>query len=164
MTAAGEVISDFITDQLETVRARRSSLENRGITVVTSSGVLVTLQFAFASTLYKSSSDPGLSTKILVAISGIFFLAAAVAGVLSNVPRRIFHMNPQSLSEQVSDAFWDAPDVEARKAVAAIRLQVLTSLDEATARKGRVVLIAFGLEIAAIACLASSVIITVFAA
>lgn len=164
MATAGDVISEFISAQLDTVRARRTSLEARGLAVITSSGALVTLQLALVTLLPKTPDTLHPAAKALIAASTISFLAAAVGGVCSNIPRKSFHVSPESLLPHISHYFWGAPETEARKAITTIQLKVLISAEKTTRLKAQVVLFSFCWEILGIGCLTAAIVFTLLRA
>ncbi|MFC8081080.1 hypothetical protein ACFUN8_36740 [Streptomyces sp. NPDC057307] len=160
MTTAGDVIGEFISAQLDVVRARRASLEARGLAVITSSGALVTLQLALVTLLPQAPEAPHPAGRALIAASTVSFLAATIGGVFSNLPRKAFHVSPQSLLPHISPDFWDASEKEARKAITTIQLKVLISAERTTRVKARTVLISFCCEMAGISCLTAAVMLT----
>ncbi len=74
--------------QLEAEWDRKKSLEQRGITVVTTSGSLVTLVFAAVTIVSKGTHFANLfeHEHHLIATGLWLFVAAAVLGLFSNVP------------------------------------------------------------------------------
>lgn len=84
-TAASEY-SAFVAAQLAEERTTKTSLESRGITVITTSGGLVTLLFGLVALATKEAQTytlPALSTQLLVA-AAIALTAAGVLGLLTN--------------------------------------------------------------------------------
>ncbi len=67
---------------------RQHSLEQRGITVITSSGTFVTLIFAVAALITKlhAAKNLDLAETILIVASMLAFLAAGLYGILVNRP------------------------------------------------------------------------------
>lgn len=164
MATAGDVISDFISAQLDVVRARRASLEARGLAVITSSGALVTLQLALVALLPKAPGTPHPAGRALIAASTVSFLAATVGGVFSNIPRKSFHVSPQSLLPHISPPFWDAHEKEARKAITTIQLKVLISAEKTTRLKAQIVLFSFCCEMTGVSFLTAAIVIALLQA
>lgn len=87
MTEGSEVYADFIKSMLDAEDSRKSSLEQRGIGVITTSGALVTLLFGLTATITsaKTFTLPPAARDWLTP-AAILFVAAAAAGILVNVP------------------------------------------------------------------------------
>jgi hypothetical protein len=70
---------------------RKTSLEQRGITVITTSGVLVTLAFGFTTAVTKGHRFANFThlERDLLGVALAFFIAAAICGLLANMPGRI---------------------------------------------------------------------------
>src|SRR5438093_1388669 len=86
MTAAGTEYNAFVTAQLAEERSTKTSLESRGITVITTSGTLVTLLFGLVALATKTAQTytlPDPAPGLLVLAAGLFTLAA-VFGLLTN--------------------------------------------------------------------------------
>jgi uncharacterized membrane protein len=82
------VLAACVQEQLARQDARKTSLEQRGITVITTAGALVTLLFGLAAFTTKRSQTfalPGGASYLLVAALVLFF-GAALAAILTNVP------------------------------------------------------------------------------
>jgi len=95
------VVDVELDSQLEQEQARKSSIEQRGITIITSSGVIVTLLFAVTSLVTKSHTIKNFSSSegnFLLA-SLVAFLAAAIVGLGVNIPLRFGTLE--------ATAFWE---------------------------------------------------------
>jgi hypothetical protein len=81
--------ADLISQEWVREQGRKESLEKRGITAITTSGVLVTLIFAFASAVAKGHhfGTFTLPEKILLGIALLVFVVSAAFGVATNTPR-----------------------------------------------------------------------------
>jgi hypothetical protein len=102
------VYADFVQEQLTAEETRKTSLEQRGLAVITSSGVLATLGFG-SLTLAKRGDRiplPAASAFLLVAGAVALLVAAAVA-LATNAPLRHRALNlaalKDSLREHVAD-------------------------------------------------------------
>lgn len=93
---------------------RKESLEKRGITVITTSGVLVTLIFAFSGAVAKGHhfGNFTLAEKILIAIALAFFLFSGVFGIATNTPRTFAALRPETLRGRSDQAAPQDPITE----------------------------------------------------
>src|ERR1700733_11338887 len=80
---------ELVDQELVREFARKDSLERRGITVITASGVLVTLTFGFATAVAKGQHYANFTTpeKIVLDIALAFFILSAIFALLTNTPR-----------------------------------------------------------------------------
>jgi hypothetical protein len=81
---------DFFSDVLDGVLSRKSSLEQRGITVVTTAGALVTLVFTVVSFVLahvgKGTINPHAIIRGSIELAAVLFVAAAIIGLAINIP------------------------------------------------------------------------------
>jgi hypothetical protein len=84
---AGSLAAGLITDQLDAERARHTSLEQRGISVITTSGTLITLLLAIAG-LTGRTSGLRLPQDAQLCLRGALILlpAAAIVGIFATLP------------------------------------------------------------------------------
>jgi hypothetical protein len=80
---------------------RKESFEKRGITVITASGVFVTLVFGFGSSVTKSHhfANFTLAEKILLAVSLGWFIFSGFVALMTNIPSRIGTVAPYVMFE-----------------------------------------------------------------
>lgn len=109
-TDAGAAYSQLISDQLAEERTRKSSLEARGVTVITTSGTLATLLFALTAGLTSVASFklPG-GAKLPLLLALVAFIVAAVCGLTTNMPLKYREATPQGLARLVDARYWTAP-------------------------------------------------------
>jgi hypothetical protein len=81
--------SDLINEEWKREFERKESLERRGITVITTSGVLVTLIFAFAGAVAKGHHFGGFTfpEKLMIGVSLALFIISGIYGIATNTPR-----------------------------------------------------------------------------
>lgn len=156
MTEGHDVYSAFLESLLEVETSRKSSLEQRGISVITTSGALVTLLFGSAAivTSSKTFKLPQASHGWLIAALVLFVFAAA-AGIIVNVP--LFY-GKIMVTEQKLKEVWEDTASEAQAAVAAARLKSLHAAQAANDAKAWILVAAGMLELAAVSVLAVSII------
>jgi hypothetical protein len=101
----------LLNDEWARETSRKDSLEKRGITVITTSGVLVTLIFAFTSAVAKGHSlgNFTLGEKIAVAVALFFFVVSAAFGIATNTPRNYAGVDYQTLKEIPAEATPQTP-------------------------------------------------------
>lgn len=78
---------------------RKESFEKRGITVITASGVFVTLVFGFGSSVTKSHhfANFTLAEKVLLAVALGWFIASGFVALMTNIPARIGTVSPRNI-------------------------------------------------------------------
>jgi hypothetical protein len=103
---ASAAFSEYISEQLVEERARKTSLEARGLALITTSGAFTTLVLAIAA-LVGDDDLPGLSRGLLV-LSLAGFLGAAVMGVVVNLPADYKEPRADGLRESLTQ-YGDTP-------------------------------------------------------
>lgn len=154
---AGPVLSEMIREQLAEERHRKDSLEQRGMAVITSSGILVALLLGIA----------GIATKDLLvtlpdlakwsAGSALFlFAGAAIFGLWTNWAYKIDEPDVEQARELVNTR-WDDEASNAERFVAKSYLTSIMSYRTKGKKKADRLLVALILEAVAIVALATSV-------
>jgi hypothetical protein len=151
-TSGGAVYGDLLKDELEAQEARKSSLEQRGLAVVTTSGALVTLLFALGALSTKASETFTLTghAPTYLAIALIGFIAAAVAALGTNIPLRYEAVKADEIKNRLDDSEFVLSEDKATKDVALTRVKVLKSAKEKNGIKAMILLVAMGLEVIAV--------------
>jgi hypothetical protein len=123
---AGDAFAALVTAQLTEERARKSSLESRGLTLITSSGAFATLVLALAGliTARKDFDLDGVARACLLG-AVIAFLAAGVLGVLCNAPLNYDEPKAAELKGWVKDN-WKGDASAAQRAVVESDIETLT--------------------------------------
>ncbi|HST54474.1 MAG TPA: hypothetical protein VLJ42_01090 [Solirubrobacteraceae bacterium] len=145
-------------DELAAQDARKASFEQRGQTVITTAGTLVTLLFALAALSTRQAATFMLphTARTWLLIGLAFFFASAIAALITNAPL-VYQVVPV---EKVRDRLnRETPPTAGRaaKAIALTRLDALASAKKRNAIKGWALAIAFGLEALAVGCVAIAV-------
>jgi hypothetical protein len=153
-TAPG-VYTDFVKGLLDAEAARRTALEQKGGTVITSSGALVTLLFGLVAviTSAKSFTLPGASHGWLVAAIALFIVASLVA-ILISVP--LPYGQTVITSGQLA-TWWNQPPEQAQAAVSGVRLQALAAARRMNGIKARILIAATLAELLALVMLGIAV-------
>ena len=121
------IYADYIREQLAGQEARKTSLEQRGLSVVTTSGALVTLLFGLTTLAVERESFtlPGASRALLVGAL-VFFVVAAVAAIVTNMPLFYEGVTPNALRSAVKER-WDDSEAVATQMTSLTRIKVLES-------------------------------------
>jgi hypothetical protein len=145
---AGPVIADFIAKQVESAHAAASSLQSRGLAVISSSGTLVVLLFGL-STLATKAQNFALpnSTKLLLFLAAIFLVIAAFAGITTNAPRTSEAVALRNLRPLLEQEHWNLPAFHAQQEIAQTMLSVALSERRRNIKIARFLLAAITCEI-----------------
>lgn len=160
---AGTAYGQLIADQLTEERSRKSSLEARGVAVITTSGTLATLLFALtvgltAAASFKLPND----AKLPLLLALISFVIAATSGLATNVPLIYQEPSPQALAKLVDGRYWTAPAPLGQLRVAASQVTALSAARAANNLKVKLLLVATAAELLAVIFLAWAVAVILY--
>jgi hypothetical protein len=157
-TAGQDVYAPLVENQLEEERARKTSLEQRGVAVISTSGVLVSFLFGLAAvvTNAKNFDLPG-AARVLLVVTVALFVLAAVGGLVSNWPLNYHQVQIANLHRLVSKENWNAPPRIAAQRVAESQVFILERARKLNALKARTLLAALITQILAVTALATAV-------
>jgi hypothetical protein len=128
------------------------------VTVITTSGTLVTLLFGLTAGLTAASGfklPGGARLPLLLAL--IAFVIAAGFGIVTNMPLRYQEMTPQGLGKLVNARYWTAPPAVGELRVAQAQVAVLSAARTANDLKVSLLIAAISAELLAVAFLAWAV-------
>ena len=151
------VYAAYVATQVANQEARKYSFEQRGLAVITTSGVLVSVLFGLSATLTSATGYqlPHASRGwILGAL--ICFVGAAVAAILTNVPLKYSGVTVDALKKTIEER-WQDSAAEAQREVALTQVKVIRRAKERNRLKGWALIAAISAEIAALFCLAVAV-------
>jgi hypothetical protein len=151
------VYADYINAELDTQQQRKTSLEQRGMAVITTSGALVTLLFGLAALVTgveKYTLPPATKDWLVGAV--FLFVLAAIAALLTNLPLMYEYVDPDELKGAV-ESRWDDDKREAQRMVALTRIKVYRATNQNNMTKGWVLAFAMTMEIIAVLCVANAV-------
>lgn len=153
--SAGQVLSALANDELQQERRRKDSIEQRGITVITSAGVLVTLLLAFAG-IAGTDQLHALSPlgRDLMGGSLLLFAISAVLGLLANTVAQYTEAKVSTLQNLIEN-YWDYPASDAAKEVAVIHAKSATSARAKNDTKAQLLRWAIIAEVCAVVLLAA---------
>jgi hypothetical protein len=156
--SAGDVYGPLILEQLTEERARKSSIEQRGLAVVSTSAGLVTALLALAGLITKRSDfHLTVASEVLLSIAALLLVAGAAAAVLTNAPRGYAEVSDAQLTEVTAEDAWYKDAGEAARVVGDLRREVVASARCQNQRKAKWLLAAIALEVAATMCVAATV-------
>jgi len=157
--SAGEIFAGIIAYELGQEQARRTSLEQRAMAVVTSSGILVSLIFAFGALVRGQEAVPRLpmAARVLLALALLAFVTAAVMSLLTNAPRDYKPFGVKADLEKMVKDYWSIPPDDARRAIADFRTSEVDRWRDNNKVKAAYLQRAITLECIGIALLAASI-------
>jgi nitrate reductase NapE component len=150
------IYAAYIKEQVDAQEARKLSLEQRGLAVITTSGVLVTLLFGLTALSVRRESTfviPDPAAALLIAAL-VFFVVAAL--LITNLPRPYEGVTVGALRQAVKERWADSEAV-ASEMVALTRLKMLDSAKKNNDVKGRALVAAMACEILAVALVGGAV-------
>jgi hypothetical protein len=152
--SGSSVYAEFIKEQLEAQDARRESIERRAMSVITTSGVLVSLLFGLAAVVTSAENFVlPRDARPWLGLSLLLFVVAAIMALLANFPLLYRYVKPDALRSVVKDKWSDDVKIAEQRS-SATRLTVLDNAQILNSLKGYCLIIALVCEIAAIAVLA----------
>ena len=158
---AGELVRSLIETEIAEGHARNSSLEQRGLAIITTSGVLVSLVSAVLGVegLRGAHNSHSWVVALAVVAAVLCFLCAATAGISANMPKSLRATD----IEGVGGIAWMTglepfrADVEAAdRRIAEVRVLYLTSLRSVNVLKGRALAVGLYAEVLGAALLAAA--------
>jgi hypothetical protein len=158
---AGIVYRELIEQQVQEESARKNSFEQRGITVITSTGAFVSLVFgigAIATAQHLQASGP---SRAVLAVAVLAFAGAAACAIIVNLPMRYLDATNDQMWEWASRRLWNLRAGSARRRAARLRVKVVIRARDRNRLKGRWLIAAMVLEVLAILLIAIAVILIV---
>lgn len=149
-----ETYAALIDRELDAQEARKASLEQRGLAVITTAGVLTSLLFGLAAFSTKSAHAlvlPGNAHQLLIAALVLFF-ASAVAALVVNAPLVYQAIKPDDIRERLKETPVRGREAAARD-IAFTQLKTLESAKKMNGVKGWALIVSMVLEAAAVGCL-----------
>ena len=144
--------AEYIRELVDAQEARKASLEQRGLAVISTSGVLVTLLFGLTALSVRRESTfviPDSAAAFLIAAL-VFFVLAALSAIFTNLPRGYQGVMVDGLRDAVKDR-WEDSEATASRMVALTRLKTLASAKQMNEQKGIALVAGMSFEIIAVA-------------
>ena len=154
---AGAVYGPLIASALSDESSRKASLEQRAVSVVTTSGVLVSLLAALTTLLLRNNPPRTLNVapKALLICTLIMFVVAAVFALVANSPRDYRGFGDEDIDRMVLQ--WTGEKEEAVLLIADFQASLLKRTQRLNNHKAILVQWAIGLEVTAVGLLALTV-------
>jgi hypothetical protein len=157
------VYAAYVAAQVASQEERKRSFEQRGLAVITTSGVLVSLLFGLTAVLTGTAGYhlPQASRGWILAALACF-VAAAIAAIFTNAPLKYSGVTADALKKTI-DERWEDSAAEAEREVALTEVTVIRRAKARNRLKGRALVFAIAAEIAAVLCLAVAVAVILYA-
>jgi hypothetical protein len=147
-----------VTDLLKAEEQRKTSFEQRGIAIIPTSGVLVSLLFALGAVVTDSKGfSVSVASRALLVLALVLFLLAAVAGIIANYPVRYELIALADLKRLVAPEAWDGAPGPAERRVAEVGVDVLAVARRKNQLKGEALVAGMVAEVGAVTAVAASV-------
>jgi hypothetical protein len=129
---AGAVYSSFIESQLAEERSSKSSLENRGITVITTSGSVVGVLFGLLAVIGGTTQfELPAEARSWFGVALVALTLSAIGGLLVNMPLAYEEADPEALKSLLFNPDgswapeWEESAIEGSKRVAQANIKLL---------------------------------------
>lgn len=150
-TSVGGALEGLLRDLQSVESARKASIESRAISVITTSGALVTLLLGLVAVVTtKPSFTSSTTTLSLLALAALFFVSAAIIGILCNTPGNYLEIQASSLLGLTSQEAWPKDGMNARREIAEARLGLLDNWQTLNQKKARTLSFAIAAEATAV--------------
>jgi len=158
-TSGTEAYAALIERELDAQEARKASLEQRGLAVITTAGALTSLLFglaAFSTTGAHAFVLPASARHLLIAALVLFF-ASAVGALVANAPLVYQAVKPGDIRGRLKETPVREREAAARD-IAFTQLKALESAKKMNGIKGWALVGSMLLEAAAVGCLVVAII------
>lgn len=154
---AAEEYAAFVAELLASQEARKSSIEQRGVAVITTSGALVTALFALVALLTKSNGYTlPKSAHGWLGIALVLFAAAGVLALLTNLPLNYASVSADDVLGRAK-SHWGWPSTKALRELTSTRADLLRRASRLNSCKAWLLLAAMLAEVTAVICVAYAV-------
>jgi hypothetical protein len=155
-SAGSSIYTDYIKEQVDREDARKESLEKRGLSLITSSGALVTVLFGLAA-FVTDSDDFKLpdSANVLLSLALIAFFASGLFAIATNFPMNYEEVEPSELRTAIKERWEDTQRVAERE-TSFTRIKVLLSARRQNGRKASLLFVSIVAQVAGVGFVAAS--------
>lgn len=160
---AGDVYGQILADLLISENTRKASIEQRGITVITTAGGLVSLLLALSALLLGSNSTAILAagSRWLLIAAIVAFIVAAGFGLAANTPHEYSALSIDDLDRMIADYSWSADKEEAALLIAQRRVKELKISRILNNKKAKYVQRAIVAQVVGVGLVAASIVAVV---
>jgi hypothetical protein len=161
---AGASYEQLIVEQLTEERARKSSLEQRGFSVITTSGAFVSLLFGLAAVVTQVEGfEVPAAARVTLMVAALLFTTAGVYGLIVNSPVGYKEADPDWMLGLTRKNTWEAMDSIGRRRVSQSRVETIRAARASNERKADRLVWALAIEVVGIAAVASTVVTVLLA-
>jgi hypothetical protein len=153
---AGDNYGPFLVAQLAEERLAKTSLEQRGLAVVTTSGALATVVVGIAALVDKQRSAVDIRAAVLIAVGGAGFALAAMLGLGVNRPRGYGEADDDWLTNLTDEEVWTGDGQLGARRVAECNVGILSHHRKVNRRKANLLLAALASEVGAVVVLTAA--------
>ena len=158
----GTVLGAELDEAFRVERAKKATSESKGLSVITTSGALVTLLFGLVAVATGKNERPTGGAAAGFLFAGIaFFAAASMLGIYCNAPGRYLEIDPGSLTSMTTPEVWSKDAAEAQRELALAHIRILQNWRQVNLSRARVLLAAISLEVAGVAAVAVAAVLVV---
>jgi hypothetical protein len=159
-SVAGAAFRSVVDDQLKREDVRKTSFEGRGLSIITSSGTIVTLVFGLAALATKATDFKLDSTsKTALAVALVLFVAAAACGIGANIPMGYGEIQKPGLDRLVSEEYWLGDLALAQRRVAEAEVDQIVIARRSNGRKAHLLIGGLTLEVLGVLAVAIAVLL-----
>jgi hypothetical protein len=152
----GSVLFPLLTQLLAEEQEKKQGLEQRGIAVITTSGVLASLLFGLGAVVTDDSQFSFPSASIVLLVAAVcFFVLAALAGLVTNAPLKYDRV--EGLADLVHDDQWNRAADEISRGIATGQVRILETARTRNGQKAVALLGAIAAEAIAVICVAFAI-------
>jgi hypothetical protein len=157
---AGDVYGPLMVTMLSDQAARKTSIEQRAVAVITTSGVLVTLLVGLSGLLLGKNAELRVhaAPRAVLIAAVVVFVAAAVLALITTTPRAYHNFTMKDVDRMARE--WDFSEAEARQNVFDAQKDNLKRAVELNDMKALLLQIATGAEVGAVSLVAVGVVLT----
>jgi hypothetical protein len=133
---AGDVYSEAVKESLDVETAKKASLEQRSFTVITTSGVIVSLLLGFLAVLAKRDQENlPLMVKIALTAAVVAFLLVSMFALRANSPQPYAFLSSEDMLRMVTADLWDRDKSVAARRIAENRVAQVIEARKRNERK-----------------------------
>jgi hypothetical protein len=152
----GDTYAAFLEAEQKAEIERKSSLEQRGLSVITTSGAIAALLFALPAAFGTSTRDERATRAwffILLVTAAVLLAMASMVGLVVAAPHGYRFVTGSELDRIVDEDLWLEPDDEAVWRIAQTRRDIVKRAQEMNVRKGWILRGALLLQVLGVASL-----------